>query len=65
MWANAFQSKIVGLNESTLQCRIVIHQSGDDYYTRNFDIAEKDNEHILVALGTAPGNKEQYLLLVI
>ena len=57
MWANAFQSKIVGLNESTLQCRIVIHQSGDDYYTRNFDIAEKDNEHILVALGTAPGNK--------
>ena len=57
MWANAFQSKIVGLNDSTLQFIILIHQSGDDYYTRNFDIAEKDNEHILVALGTAPGNK--------
>ena len=43
----------------------MIQVSGANPVHRNFDIATKDNEHILVALGTAPGNKEQYLHLVI
>ena len=56
MWANQKESYIIGLNETTLQCRIAILQDASP--TRNFDFALRDGEGgadsdlIMVALGT-------------
>ena len=57
MWANGSEGYIVGLNETTLQCRIAILQT-DASPTRNFDFATKDGDLIMVALGSASGTKK-------
>ena len=58
MWANQENSYIVGLNETTLQCRIAIQQS-DHSNTRSFDFATKDGALILTALGTGTDNGDR------
>ena len=55
MWANGGNSYVIGIEETTLQCRIMIEVANANP-VRNFDITLRGSDHIFTAIGTTSGN---------